>query len=451
MPISNLLGPSIAALSAYQAAINTTSRNISNVDNPNYVRRRTDVGSLLSPISGLAFNEKDTINRLDSGFIQNQIWYKNQFLGKHESDELIYSQIESLYNEPGESGIASIMDGFWNAWSDLANDPESNTAKSIVKDKGVLLTNTFHQVSTDFKNMQTQVGNEIVDTISTINNLLGQIKSINEKVGANYSYDLADSRDSAISQLSKLINIDVSENTDNVVSITTGGDVLVPLVNGDFVNELTATSDPYAETFNVTVSFSEGGSIGAVTGGTLGSLLDIHNDSIPGYLDQLDTLAVGIADSVNDIHKLGYNLDDVTGTNFFNPTVDSVGSFSVNDDIVADPTLIATSSNPSEAGNGEVAADLADLQFGYNLQKQKFSDFYSSMVSQVGSKVQEARFLHSSQDMVMKSLQNQRDSISGVSIDEEMTNLIKYEQAYQASSRMIAVADELIKSVLALI
>ena len=451
MPISDLMGASRIALSAYQSAIATTSKNISNVDNPNYVRRRADIGALLSPIAGLNFNEKDNVDRLGSGFIQEQLWHKNQFAGKYETDELIYSQMESLFNEPGESGLSSIMEGFWNAWSDLANDPESSTAKAIVRDKGVLLTNTFSQVSTDLKNLQTQVGNSIVDTVRQVNNLLHQIKSINERVGVNYSYDLADTRDKAVTELSKLINIDVSENTDNIVSISTGGDVLVPLVNGDFVNELTATTDPYADSFNVTVAFSEGGAIGAVTAGELGALMDIHNTSIPDYLDSLDTLATGMADAINAVHKTGYTLDDETGINFFNADVTGVGSFTMNSDIVNDSGKIATSSSPSEAGNGEIAATISDLQNGYNIQSMKFSDYYTSLLSEVGSNVQEARFLRSSQDKIMQTLQNQRDSISGVSIDEEMANLIKYEQAHQAASRMIAVADELIKSVLALL
>ena len=451
MSISTLMGTSRIALSAYQSAIDTTARNISNVDNSDYVRRRTDISALLSPLSGLAFNEKDTVNRLESGFLQSQLWYKNQYLGRYETDELIYSQIEVLYNEPSSSGLASVMSEFWNSWSDLANDPESNTARALVKDKGVLLSNTFNQISTDLNNMQREVGYDIQDTVSQINTLLQQIKSINEKAGANYSYDLADARDAAVTKLSKLINIQVNEREDNVLSITTGGNVLVPLVNGDFVNRIEATAQPFEEYYSVEVSFSEGGSINAITGGSLGSLLEIHNEGIPGYLDQLNILASSIAEEVNEVHKTGYNLDDTTGLNFFETNGTGASSLRVNQDIIDDPLLIGTSDAVNQSGNGVIANQIADLQNEYLIQNIKFSDYYNSLLGEVGSKVQEAKFLRTSQEMVVTALQNQRDSVSGVSLDEEMSNLVKYEQAYQAASRMISVADELIQSVLSLI
>ncbi len=451
MSISNLMGSSRVALSAYQTAIATTSKNISNVGNPDYVRRRTDIGSLISPASGLGFNESDTIERVESGFIQRQLWYKNQFLGRYETDELIYSQVETLFNEPSNAGLASMMSEFWNSWNDLGNDPESSVARAIVKDKAVLLSNTFNQLSNDMNGMIREVGDDISDTVEQINKLLHEIRSINENMASNYSYDLADSRDGAITKLSTLMNIDVTENKDHIVSITTGGNILVPLVNNDFVNELEVRIPRFAETAAVTVSFSEGGSLGAITGGSLGSLLDVQNESIPAYLTDLDNLAVSMATEVNSIHKTGYNLANQTGNNFFNPETDGAGSFRVSDEIVDDPMLIATSSGPDEPGNGNIANAINELQNEYFLDNVKFSDFYNSLISDVGSKVQEANFLRISQEMVVSSIQNHRDSISGVSLDEEMTNLIKYEQAYQAASRMISVADELIQAVLNLL
>ncbi len=451
MSISSLMGSSRVALTAYQTAIATTSKNISNVGNPDYVRRRADVGSLINPSSGLGFHEADTVERIESGFIQRQLWYKTQFLGRYETDEQIYSQIETLFNEPSNSGLSSMMSEFWNSWNDLANDPESSTARAIVKDKANLMTNTFNQLSVDLNTMASEVGNDISDTVDQVNKLLQEIKTINETMSSNYSYDLADARDAAISSLSKFMNIEVSENKDHVVSITTGGNILVPLVNNDFVNELVVTIPRYQEYDSVNVSFSEGGSINAISGGTLGSLIEVQNESIPKYIDDLDNLAVAIATEVNYAHKNGYNLNDQTGLNFFDPETDGAGGFKVDSGIMSDPGLIATSSAPGEAGNGDVANNISELQNGYNIGDAKFSDYYNTLVSEVGSKVQEAQFLRISQEMVVSSIQNHRDSISGVSLDEEMSNLIKYEQAYQAASRMISVADELVQAVLNLI
>ncbi len=451
MSVSNIMGTSRIALSAYQTAISTTSKNISNVENPDYVRRRADLGSLISPASGLAFGEEGNIDRMESGFIQRQLWYKTQFVGRHETDEMIYSQIETVFNEPTSSGLSSMMGEFWNSWNDLANDPESITARAIVKDKGVLLANTFNQLSIELQNMQREVGDDVGNTAEEVNNLLNEIKTINETMGATYSYDLADSRDAAISKLSKLININVTENSDHKVNITTGGNTLVPLISGNFINELEWHVPPFEENYSVELSFTEGGPSSAISGGSLGSLLEAQGSSIPSYMQQIDDLAVAISREVNAIHKDGYNLSDVTGLDFFNPDVSGAASMHVDDDIVDDPMLIATSDGAGEAGNGNIANTISDLQNDYAINGIKFTDYYNSMISEVGSKVQEASFLRSSQEMVVSSLQNHRDSISGVSLDEEMSNLIKYEQAYQAASRMISVADELIQTVLNLI
>lgn len=451
MSISSLMGSSRVALSAYQTAISNTARNISNVGNPDYVRRRADIGSLISPARGSGFKESDSIDRLSSGFVQTQLWYKNQFLGRYESDETIYAQIETLFNEPGDSGLASMMNEFWNSWNDLANDPESNTARALVKDKGVLLSNTFNQLATDLTNLQEEISNDIGGTVDEVNRLLYEIKELNLNIASNHSYDLADSRDAAITRLSQLVNIEVSENMDHTISITTGGNNLVPLVNADFVNELEVNVPQFSELYSVEVSFSEGGSIHSITNGTLGSLLEVQDTSIPSYLADINTLAMSIAEEVNSIHSAGYNLSDDTGLDFFDADVTGAASMFVNADIVDDPMLIATSDSPDESGNGNIANSISDLQNGFNIESVKFSDFYNSLISEVGSKVQQAGFLRSSQEMVVTSLQNHKDSISGVSLDEEMSNLIKYEQAYQAASRMISVADELIQSVLALI
>jgi len=445
------MGTSRIALSAYQTAISTTSKNISNVGNPDYVRRRADLGSLISPTSGLAFGEEGNIERLESGFIQRQLWYKTQFVGRHQTDEMVYSQIETVFNEPTSSGLSSMMGEFWNSWNDLANDPDSNTAKAIVKDKGVLLSNTFNQLAIDLQTMQREVGDDVGDTADKVNTLLNEIKTINETMGSGYSYDMADARDAAISKLSKLINISVTENSDHKVNITTGGNTLVPLVSGDFINELEYHVPPFQENYAVELSFSEGGPSSAISGGILGSLLEAQESSIPSYLQQVDALAVAISREVNEVHKSGFNLADVTGLDFFNPDVSGAASMGVHEDIIDDPMLIATSDAASEAGNGNIANTISDLQNDYGINGIKFSDYYNSIISEVGSKVQEASFLRNSQEMVVATLQNHRDSISGVSLDEEMSNLIKYEQAYQAASRMISVADELIQTVLNLI
>jgi len=455
MGISSLMGITRIAMSAYQNAIDTTARNIANVDNTAYARRRADVGTMVSPNAnrnaGIGVDASNGISRIKESFVQNQLWYKQQSLGKNETDELVFSQIERTFGEPSDSSLSNVLGHFWNAWNDLANDPESSTARTIVKDRAVLLARTFNQVSADLGNLQREIGYDIEDRVVQVNNLLDQIREINGYGGPAMTFDLLDQRDHAIDALSKLININVSEDENHVVSISTGGNVLVPLVSGDFINHLKTSVPPFSEIFQVNVAFEEGGSLAAVSGGELGSLLAVHNGYLPDYLEQVDELAASVASEVNALHSTGYNLDNATGTLFFNDDIEDAASMTVSDTILNDPTLIASSDAIAEPGNGRIAQAISDLRYERITHGEKASDYYDSLISSVGSRVQEAQFLRSNQEVVIQALENQRDSVSGVSIDEEMTNLVRYQQAYEASTRMVKVVDELMQSVINLI
>jgi len=451
--ISSLMGITRIAMSAYQTAIDTTARNIANVDNEAYSRRRASISQLVTPSSrnsgsGLG---QEGIERIREHFVQNQLWYKKQNLGKNETDELIFSQIEKTFGEPSESGLTNILTQFWNSWNDLANDPESSTARTIVKDRAILLSNTFKQIASDLHNLQEEIGYDIQDRVDTINGLLSQIREINTYSGPNMTYDLLDQRDKAIDDLSQLININVSEDSEGMVRITTGGNMLVPLVSGDFINPIETRVARFSELYQVDVSFAQGGQVEAITGGELGSLLSIHNDYLPSYLNDLDTMAVELSQAVNAVHQTGYNLDNATGKNFFSPNVGNALTFELDASIYADPTLIASSAYAGEAGDGTIAQQISDLQFANTVEAQKIGDYYNSLISNVGDRVQEAKFLKSNHEMVIQSLENQRDSVSAVSLDEEMTNLVRYEQAYEAASRMIKVVDDLMQTVINLI
>jgi flagellar hook-associated protein 1 FlgK len=455
MGIGSLMGITRIAMSAYQTAIDTTARNIANVDNPAYSRRRADIGSMVSPNAGrnagVGNAGAEGIARIKEHFVQNQLWHKQQSLGKNTTDELVFTQIERTFGEPSESGLANVLTHFWNSWNDLANDPESSTARTIVKDRAVLLSRTFNQVSGDLHNLQREIGYDIDERITQINNLLEQIREINGYGGPAMTYDLLDSRDHAIDQLSKLVNINVSENSNHVVTVTTGGNVLVPLVTGDFINRLSTHVPQVSDLYRVDVSFEQGGSVAALTGGELGSLLAVHNDYLPEYVHEVDLLAASVAREVNALHATGYNLDNDTGTLFFKDNIEDAASMAVADAIVGDPNLIASSDAFDEAGNGKLAQAISDLQYAEIAHSHKPSDFYSGLISSIGSRVQEAQFLRNNHELVIQSLENQRDSVSGVSIDEEMTNLVRYEQAYEAATRLVSVVDDLMQAVINLI
>ena len=140
----------------------------------------------------------------------------------------------------------------------------------------------------------------------------------------------------------------------------------------------------------------------------------------------------------------------ISGLNFFNDNITGAGDFSLTAEILSDSSLIATSSDPDAQGDSNVAQAISDLQYGELINGKPILDYYNSIIADVGNRVQEAKFIHQNQDKIVQQLQIQRASVTGVSLDEEMTQLIQYEQAYEAAARMITTVDELMQTILSL-
>ena len=444
--ISNILGTSKKALLSSQWAINNTAKNIANVNTTGFTRRRINPGQLLMGYGNPGMNN---VARIRQRFVETQLNYENQSMGKFQSDEMIMTQVEGIFGEPLETGLSNIMAEFWNSWSDLSNDPESQQARALVKDKGILLTQSFNRIHKDLQNLHNQITVDIEEKIKDVNRLVDQIKVISDQINGNPVNDLLDQRDVFVSELSNLIDIDVRESENGDITISTGGQVLI---TGDYKDELVSRRYSDDGLFaKIELSFRDSGRPVNIQSGEIGSLLDIQRNQIPASLDKLNTLATTIAKGVNNTHKRGFNLDGETNINFFAKNISGAHDFQLSEEILRDPSLIASSPSADSPGNGGIAMEISNFQFDSILDGNTLSEYYNSMISSVGSKTQQAQFLRQNQEKVIQSLQNQRDAISGVSLDEEMTKLIEFEQSYQAAARMISVADELIQTILQIV
>lgn len=445
MPISNIINVARRALTAHQSAIDTIAKNIANVNTDGYKRRRIDLPALNSNGLRDAGFTQDNMARIRQRFIENQLYYENQNLSKYEMDRMIMTQIENIFGEPNDSGLINVMSEFWNSWNDLANDPESQYARTIVHDKGVVLANTFNRIHSDLINLNQQICNDIREKVTQVNQIINQIKSINQQISANYSDDLMDQRDLLVTELTNLMNIDTRESANGEITVSINGQIIV---SNDYVNELAVNTSSENGISITNIYLSEGMRPININSGEVGSLIEINNRQIPDYVDKLDTLARSITDQVNTIHYKGYNLDGTTGKNFFSDNISDARDFKVSDDVYNDPSIIASAESSDNPGDGSIAQDIFDIQFYQFVQGSTVFDFHNSTVGQIGSKVQESEFLSRSAEMMVQNLQNQRDSVSGVSLDEEITNLIKHEQAYQAAARMVSTVDEMMRTVL---
>ena len=451
MSIARIFEIGKRSLLTYQSAIDTTSGNIANVNKEGYTRRRVDLSELTAGIPGLGrvglgVNVED-ISRVRQRMIEYQLYQETQSLGRYETGEMMLSQLEGVYAEYSGAGLSNILSEFWNSWNDLANDPESQANRAVVKDKGVVLANTFNRIHTDMQNMQNQLASEIDAKIKNINQISTQIAEINNQIQLSNSADLKDERDILIADLSKMINIKVRENEQGQINITTSGLLLVSEAEASQLTMSVSRNDEYS---NIEISFQNMNHQPEITSGQLKSLIEVHNERIPDNIDKLNTLARSIAENVNSLHSTGYSLSDITGVSFFDDNVGGASDFRVNNAIVNDPSLIATKSSLTGPGNGDMAMAISNLQFDTFVDGQTASDYYISMISLLGSEIQDMEFMHGSQQVIVDQIYNQKESISGVSLDEEMTRLIQYEQAYQAAIRVINTVDEMVETLLAM-
>jgi flagellar hook-associated protein 1 FlgK len=191
-----------------------------------------------------------------------------------------------------------------------------------------------------------------------------------------------------------------------------------------------------------------------VTGGSIAGLIQARDVLIPGYLDQLDTLAYSVVTQVNAVHQTGYDMNGATGANFFTPLPSAAGAarnISVSAGIVADPKTIATGGT-AVAGDNAVARKLADLRDSRGMSggTATFSDAWSALVYRVGSDSKAASDEQSSRAEIVRQVELLREQVSGVSLDEEATMMMKYQRAYEANARFFQAIDSALETLLSL-
>jgi flagellar hook-associated protein 1 FlgK len=439
MTISGLFEIGKRSLLAYQSAINTTSQNIANVGNENYSRRRVEIAGLSN---GMPI--EDAI-RLRQRFAEQQYWQESQQLGRYDTLGSMLGQIENVFAEDTEAGLSNVLNQFWNAWNDLANNPESESSRTIVKDKAIVLTDRMRNMYSDLNDLQQQVLPQIGTQISDINQKLTELGRINNQLRSGQTSDLMDQRDKLVGELSEYLSLKVKEKATGEVTLYSEG---LALVSEGHVNQLETTVVQENGHNKVQIRVKDMEKALSVSSGSLSAYVDIHNEYIPEYLDRLDTMARQLVESVNEIHITGENLSGTTGIDFFTSGITSAADFTVNQSIIDDPNLIATRLPGEGDGSGSIAQSVSNLRFQSITSEGTIANYYQSMLSGLGNGIQANEFLSDSQSLIVQQLQNQRDAVAGVSLDEEMTRMMQYEQAFQAAARIVTTVDEMMQTVL---
>ncbi len=452
-----------------QTALQTVGHNIASKSVEGYSRQRVDQVTNLPIGEGklrIGMGAKAAaITRVNNPYLEKQIGLEGSHLGYLTGKQDAMTRVESIYNEQVNKGLNQYMSEFFNAFKELSNNPESLATRSLVKETADYVTKDFKRINAQLTGVQNDLDQQIKSHVNEINGLTTEIAGLNEKIqsveltGASAN-DERDRRDLLVKKLGDKVNIRWAEGEDSTVTISAGNNAL--LVAGYDAKELFVQSTSENGTkgegnFDVMYKSSESATPYKVTdqlhGGAIGGLIEVRDIVINDLKDGVDEMAYSLATEVNDIHSQGFNSYNQTGVDFFQQPEDvkhAAQYLKVNDDILKDASRIAAGESPGASGDNRTANKIAGLQFEKILSdgNANLDEYYNTMVGKVGVIAKKTNNAHDAQDSVVKQLNSIRESVSGVSLDEETTKMIEFQKAFDASARIVKTADEMMDTVL---
>lgn len=362
MALSRIFDIAQRSLGTYQRALDVTSHNIANASNPNYSRQRVNFATEIPEINaGMIWGSGvrlENIGRVRNQLTESQILNNNPKYSFNEKSSYLLGQIENVFSEPSDLGMGALIDEFMNSWSQLSASPNSIPLRNNVIYSAQKLGAKVDNINESFDIIKSDIVAEFKSTITKINDYLDQIRNLNTKIFESSSSgispnDLLDERDKLINELSKLTNINVSYDNNNIATVSIGG---VFAADGTSSVEFEA----FEKEGELFLRSKDSLNLAALTGGEMYALKDVYSTKITDYQDQLNDIVNAIRDEVNQIHSNGYSIDEppLTGINFFD--VNQEGRLIVNSTILTDPYKISVSSD-GNSGNGDLALSIYEV------------------------------------------------------------------------------------------
>lgn len=456
MSLSVTLQTALQSLLAHQTALAVAAQNIANAQNPDYSRQVARLKASI-PIPDPSLSDGMLWGQLGTGVTVTEIsrQYDALLLAalRMSSSRVAHQRtllnglerLNALLSEPTESSLNSLLADFFEAWRDLASNPENIGNRAIVIERAKLVLSRFQNLRSQLDHEKILVRLQFETEVEQLNGWLEHVARLNEQIVAAKTAglqpnDLMDERDAVLRQIAERISIQVFEQPNGSVIVAANGHELVS--NAQFRSIKVVISGnglPNA----VLSDTDEALPLGE---GILAALREFFQQVIETVQNQLKALIDNLAQAVNELHQSGYGLDGSTGEPFF---VSVNGEWQVNPVLVEDPRKLAASATGS-VGNGDIAASIAELAEKPldGLSGQSVLGAYRNLVGLVAAKTQGVQNAHSAFSEVQKFLQNRRDMVSGVSIDEELVDLMRFQQAYLAAARVIQAVDNLVNELL---
>lgn len=485
---ADLLSIGKSGLFTAKQSMSTTSHNIANANTEGFSRQevRTETGPSLGDgehVTGSGV-EIQSIRRSHDELVEKKL---NTSITAHHYNEERASQlgqVEEVFNEINSDGMNKVLNRFFNSMRELSNTPENETVRNVVKENAKIVVGDFHRIQGSLDQIRGGINKKVDLTVKEINGLTTNIAKLNkeiniQEVSGGMANDLRDQRDNALRTLSEFFPLQTYTDGQNqfVVSIEGVGSIVAggqsqELAIGSGVTEgKTAADKGNAEIFFASrpgIAFTD-----KIKGGALGGLLKTRNDEVEGLEKQLDELAHGLVHATNAIHRRGFAnhpvpvdaqgnpMPDaaekqVTGINFFKEPIDmkrAAEYIDLSDAIKDDVNNIATALEANKPGDNRISRAISKLQHEKVLGSgtTTFEEQYLKSVGNIGLQTGKAKIDGEQSAGILAQAKSFKERLAGVSLDEEAANMVRYQNAYEASAKVIKASDEMFKAVLGLL
>lgn len=430
----------LSSLDAQRRALEITGQNVSNVATKGYSRQSIGLAANAGAVTPAIFSKATgigegvtatNIERARDEFIQVRSGQEHALGASLDTIKGSLDRVEEAFAEPSDNGVGAQLSDFLASWDDVANKPGDLAARSQLVERANTLAAGIQQISTTLQGVGTNAIEQLQASVVDVNATAARIAELNSRIQvANAdglsANDLMDQRDLAAAQLTSAVGATLRPQTDGTLDIYVGG---TAMVRGTTANDLQVNVTGTPPTAAIVWAKD---SQPAAVAGQAGGFLSTINDIVPRYRTAIAGVATTIHDEVNALHDPAYALDGTTtGQDFF--VYDATGALAVNPTIVADPTKIQVAATAGATADGSVATQIAQLTGGQST--------YRNLVVKLGVESQAATQRSQIQAGITAQVDSAADASSGVDVDEEMTNMLMFQHAYDAAARLMTTVD----------
>lgn len=441
-----------SGLRAAERSLSVTSNNIINADTPGYTRQRVDkesVGMRLTGFhAGLGVNIT-SITRMRNEMTDVVLNEKRQDMGFLKEKAQIFDQLEASMASDSGGDLDVRIGRVFDMFSELSSDPQDMSVRNSLLSEAEQLTSKLADISRNVDRTSDLVRESTSGTIDNINQILKDLETLNSAITKGESagkpdHASLDQQVKKLEELSGLVDFESQVTDKGALQLRVGG---VLVLDEDKASRIKGEIDDVNKTFNLRL---DSGKLVESTGGKLGADIEMYEEGIPDLKDRLNEVASTLVNEFNAIHSTGYGLEDGTARNFFDPSFTDASNIKVNDDIRSNAAHIAASSVDGEAGNSEIAGQIADLRNESIIGGRKLVDYSVDLISTPGRSLSDARSNMEVRDSEISMLTAQQEREAGVNVDEELSMMIQYQNAYQGAARVMSAAQQMYDTLIGL-